>query len=124
MVGKRPPPPRRGWVGATATKSGRTVLPDRPGLMSETGRCAQGTGVVKPRDRRPAQTRWIWAGAGCETAPRAVSQTTRSGRGTVGTVNVSGPLRRSEWWSAAVPVADHHSWRGAQPTRMNVGLGL
>ena len=50
------------------------ALPDGSGLVSKTGRCTQGTGVVKPLNRRPARTRWIWAGLRCVTAPGAVSQ--------------------------------------------------
>ena len=56
-----------GWEQPRQSQGG-PALPDGPCLVSETGRCTQGTGVVKPLHRRPARTRWIGAGVRCVTA--------------------------------------------------------
>ncbi len=65
----------RGRVGAAATKPGRFGTTGRAVLVSKTGRCTQRTGVVKPPNRRPARTRWIWAGVRRVTVPEAARQT-------------------------------------------------
>src|SRR5512133_1107464 len=81
--GERPSSPgrRSGWVklGAVvpADRRGRREqprqsrggpgLPDGSGLVSETGRYTQGTGVVTPLQATPAPTRWMWAGTRCRS---------------------------------------------------------
>ena len=67
-----------GWEQPRQSQGG-PALPDGPCLVSKTGRCTQGTGVVKPLHRRPARTRWIWAGVRCVLPVVVVSQATRGG---------------------------------------------
>jgi hypothetical protein len=59
---------RGGWEQPRQSRVG-PVLPDRPGVVSETGRYTRETGVVTPLEGPPALTRWIRAGSRCAPTP-------------------------------------------------------
>jgi hypothetical protein len=59
---------RGGWEQPRQSRAG-PVLPDGPGVVSETGRYTRETGVVTPLEGPPALTRWIRAGSRCAPTP-------------------------------------------------------
>jgi hypothetical protein len=98
-----------GWEQPRQSQGG-SALPDGPCLVSKTGRCTQGTGVVKPLHRRPAQNPVDLGGIAVRT--RMGSRQPGGGpiRGTGGTVRVPGLTGRGEGLRR-----NHDETAGAKP---------